>query len=179
MKQGSAWGSLISGRDTTTRRPSRRGTRSMRESEPPTGFRRIMRAGVVGFVFLAGVIDQCYRPDLSRQREVLTTQISEATARVDRAKKELEFVTAERERIAKEGVPEEQKSRWTGEPYQSVEHCLFDYDRRIGTLQQGLAQVVAQAEGYSAELQTIDAGGGRRVPFANRIFAWLRKGVGL
>lgn len=130
-------------------------------------------------MFLALIVDQCYRPDLSRQREVLTTQIAEATARMDRAKKELDHTIAERERIAQDGVPNDQKSRWTGEPYQSTEHCLFDYDRRIGNLREGLAQVVTQAESYSAILQAIDAGGGRRVPIANQLLSRLRKEIGL
>jgi len=133
---------------------------------------------VVGTVFLALVVDQAYRPDLSRQREVLITQIAEATTRVDRTRKEIEFTANEREQITRNGVPEKQKSRWTGEPYQSIEHCLFDYDRRIGHLQECMDQVLAQAESYSAALQSIDAGGGRRVPFANQLLATLRKELG-
>lgn len=81
---------------------------------------------------------------------------------MDRARKEIEFTATERDRIARDGVPNKQKSRWTGEPYQSTEHCLFDYDRRIGHLQECLEQVLAQAESYSGALQSIDAGGGRR-----------------
>jgi len=161
------------------RSPPRRGARTVRDDAPSGGLGRFVRAALVGLAFLALVVDQAYRPDLSRQREVLTGQIAEATARMDRAKKELDHTAAERERIARDGVPADQKSRWTGEPYESTEHCLFDYDRRIGHLREGLAQVVAQAEGYSAALQAIDVGGGRRVPLANQLLARLRKGVGL
>jgi hypothetical protein len=123
-------------------------------------------------------VDQAYRPDLSRQREVLITQIAEATTRVDRTRKEIAFTASERDQIARNGVPEKQKSRWTGEPYQSTEHCLFDYDRRIGHLQECLEQVLVQAQSYSEALQSIDAGGGRRVPFANQLLASLRKEMG-
>lgn len=157
--------------------PPRRGNRIASEDEPRRGW-LIVRAILVGTAFLALVVDQAYRPDLSRQREVLITQIAEATSRVDRARKEIEYTATERSHIARNGVPNEQKSRWTGEPYQSTEHCLYDYDRRIGHLQECLDQVLAQAEGYSAGLQSIDAGGGRRVPFANQLLAHLRKELG-
>lgn len=157
--------------------PPRRGSILGQDDEPRTGW-IILRAVVVGAAFLALVVDQAYRPDLSRQREVLIAQIAEATSRVDRAKKEVEFITAERSRIAKDGVPLDQRSRWTGEPYQSTEHCLFDYDRRIGHLQECLARVLEQAEEHSAALQSIDAGGGRRVPFANQFVAYMRKEFG-
>lgn len=154
--------------------PPRRGQRVATNDWPQSRW-LIVRAILVGTVFLALVVDQAYRPDLSRQREVLITQIAEATARVDRARKEIEFTATERDRIARDGVPNKQKSRWTGEPYQSTEHCLFDYDRRIGHLQECLEQVLAQAESYSGALQSIDAGGGRRVPFANQLLAYVRK----
>jgi hypothetical protein len=154
--------------------PPRRGNRIATDDSPRNRW-IIVRAILVGVVFLALVVDQAYRPDLSRQREVLITQIAEATSRVDRARKEIEFTGTERNRIARDGVPSEQKSRWTGEPYQSTEHCLYDYDRRIGYLQECLERVLAQAEGYSADLQSIDAGGGRRVPFANQFLAYVRK----
>lgn len=157
--------------------PPRRGIHVAIEDGPRSHW-PITRAILVGTVFLALVVDQAYRPDLSRQREVLITQIAEATTRVDRTRKEIEFTANEREQIARNGVPEQQKSRWTGEPYQSTEHCLFDYDRRIGHLQVGLEQVLAQAESYSASLQSIDAGGGRRTPLANQLVAFLRKELG-
>lgn len=157
--------------------PPKRGSITGKDDEPRTGW-IILRAIVVGAAFLALVVDQAYRPDLSRQREVLIEQIAEATRRVDRAKKEVEFITTERDHIARDGVPHDQKSRWTGEPYQSTEHCLFDYERRIGHLQECLARVLEQAEEHSAALQSIDAGGGRRVPFANQFVAYLRKEIG-
>lgn len=157
--------------------PPRRGYHIATEDGPRNHW-AIPRAIIVGTVFLMLVVDQAYRPDLSRQREVLITQIAEATTRVDRTRKEIEFTANEREHIARHGVPDQQKSRWTGEPYQSTEHCLFDYDRRIGHLQVCLEQVLSQAESYSAALQSIDAGGGRRVPFANQLVTSLRKELG-
>lgn len=157
--------------------PPRRGNRIVAGDTSRNAW-PIVRAILVGTVFLALVADQAYRPDLSRQREVLITQIAEATARVDRARNEIDFTATERARIAREGVPDKQKSRWTGEPYQSTEHCLYDYDRRIGHLQECLDQVLAQAEAFSAALQAIDASGGRRIPFANQLLASLRKELG-
>lgn len=156
--------------------PPRRGYQ-VANADGPKRLWPLTRAIVVGTIFLALVVDQAYRPDLSRQREVLITQIAEATTRVDRTRKEIEFTAHERDQIARNGVPEKQSSRWTGEPYQSTEHCLFDYDRRIGHLQECLEQVLAQAESYST-LQSIDAGGGRRVPLANQLLATLRKELG-